>query len=87
MNLKAFRGKIDKADKEIIRLIARRQSYAPAIAKIKKKIGASVLQPRREAEVLASRQMFAKKHGLNTKLIRNIFILILKDSRRIQGRS
>lgn len=53
--LQDYRGEIDKIDKEIIALFEKRLAAAEQIGIIKKEGGKNVFDPKREAEVLASR--------------------------------
>ena len=84
--LKTIRAMISTIDGKIIRLVARRQSYMPKVAALKKKDGIPILQSGREAALLKSHKALAKKLGVSTKLIEDIFKLVFKDSRRIQSK-
>jgi chorismate mutase/prephenate dehydrogenase len=87
MKLEKLRTMINEADEEIVQLIARRQSYMPEVSAIKRKENIAIFQPEREASVLASKKVLAKKFGVSGRLIESIFALIFKDSRRIQRKS
>ena len=75
MNLIQLRKKINKIDKEIISLIAKRQALMPAVGKYKKENGLAINQPKREKEILDNLE-----GGLNKKIFKEIF----KDSKKIQ---
>ena len=79
MEIEDIRKKIDETDKEIVQLIAKRQSYAPIIAATKKKKGIPILQSKREADILSSRKSLAEASGLDPDLILKIFNLILEN--------
>jgi chorismate mutase/prephenate dehydrogenase len=87
MKLEKLRTRINEADYKIVQLVARRQSYMPEVAVIKRKEKIAIFQPEREVSVLASKKVLAKKFGVSERLIESIFRLILKDSRRIQRKS
>lgn len=57
----------------------------PAIAAYKKKNHLPLYQAQREAEIIASRSALAKKLGVDSALIKKIFVALMKSSRKIQG--
>jgi len=87
MKLTDLRKNIDKVDAEIVRLVARRQSYMPKVAVEKKKLGLPIFQPARENTVLRSKLALAKRYDVSLKLVQKIFDLLLADSRRIQRKN
>ena len=62
--LDKIRRKISGIDSDIVRLIARRQSYMPKVAAIKKKDGLPILQPGREKRLIASKTALAKMYAV-----------------------
>lgn len=79
--LKNLRKKIDKVDFEILQKLAERFSLAQKIGRNKAKNLLSVLDKKREKEVLRQRKIWAKKLKLNKALIEKIFKLFFKESR------
>lgn len=84
MKLEEIRKKLDKIDKSIVRLVAKRLSYMPYVAKYKKEHDLPIYDASREKKVIKSRKMLAQKLNINPNLIEKIFIAIMKESRDIQ---
>lgn len=77
MNLETVRNAINKIDERIVALIAKRQSYMPAI-------GMSINQKDREMAILGDVGKMGKAKGVSEELVSKIFKLILKDGKRVQ---
>ncbi len=84
MNLKEIRKQLDKLDNELIKILAKRTSLIPEVAKYKKENNIPRYQPEREKEIINKKIKLAKKYKINSELIEKIFKLIIKDSHRIQ---
>lgn len=84
MNLEQIRKRIDKIDAKLVALIAERQSYMADVGKYKRRNNLPYYQPEREKEIIKSKKGMAKKSGADQNLIKKIFILIFKNSRKIQ---
>lgn len=82
-----LRKKINSIDIKIVTLIAKRQSYMPAIGKYKKENNLAILQPKRENDILILRKKLARKLGLEPVLVEKIFRLIFANSRNIQHKN
>lgn len=85
MTLETARKNIDAKDKELLKIIAKRQSYLKTIVDYKKKHNLPIHQPQREKEILASKVALAKKLNLDKKMVEKIFLLIMRNSRKIQS--
>lgn len=80
--LESLRAGIDKCDKQIIELLARRFELARKIGMYKAIHNLPVLDETRETELLSDRRRQASVIGHYS--IGDIFKLILEESRRIQ---
>jgi chorismate mutase-like protein len=86
MDIKEVRRKIDKIDREIINLIAERQSYMEFVVKYKSKNDLDVYIPEREKEVIFSRRKIAQEQKVNPDFIETIFKEIIKECKKIQNK-
>jgi len=84
MHLNTIRKRIDVIDRTIVELIAERQSYMAEMGKYKRAHELPYYQPKREKEILKSKGELASARGVDAVLIKKIFLLIFKNSRRIQ---
>ncbi len=82
--LDRYRADIDRADMELIDLLARRFMYARRIGEIKKRMGIPVVQSDRFGEILSSRKRYAIDAGLSEKFTEDFLELIHSESVRIQ---
>jgi isochorismate pyruvate lyase len=71
-SLPEIRCEIDTLDKEIIKLIAKRLTYAKASSAFKK----NVRDDARIKKVIASRKKWAREKGINPKVIAAIYLLL-----------
>ena len=78
-----LRRKIDRIDDALIELLERRASYAAAIGRIKRRIGAPVLDAGRE-QVLLERLRARSGGSLDALALERIFETILTEMRRLQ---
>ena len=83
-DLEQIRKQIDVIDEQIVKLIAERRSYMPAVAAYKKKNNLPLFQPERENELLASKKELAGRLNVDSVLINKIYTLILEDSKKLQ---
>lgn len=79
-----YREDIDRADMELIDLLARRFMYSRRIGEIKKRMGIPVVQSDRFDEILTSRKRYAIDAGLSEKFTEDFLKLIHSESVRIQ---
>ena len=83
-NLEELRVEIDKCDKEIIQVIARRMKLIPLVASFKRENNLPRYQPVREKKIIENRRSLAEELGLSPDLVEEIIKLIIKDSHRIE---
>ncbi|MEO7998539.1 MAG: chorismate mutase [Gemmatimonadaceae bacterium] len=79
-----LRVAIDKVDASIIELIAERASLARAVGQVKTEQGQAIVDPRREAAVVARAVALARDAGLPEADIRGLYWLVVGISRRAQ---
>lgn len=82
--LKQAREHIDAVDHEIMRLLVQRTELSERAARAKAKLGAPVLDSRREAEILGARRAWANNLKLDPEAAADVFRAILTMSRRAQ---
>ena len=84
-NLNDLRGEIDRLDDELIALLIRRARLAADVAPLKAGLGAPMLRPGREAEVL--RRLVGKAgKGFDPLTVVRIWREIMSAALRVQGR-
>lgn len=79
MKISSLRSRIDRLDKQIIRLLNARASIIVNIAKVKQKSGSSIYSPEREREVL-SRISRGNRGPLNKRSLEAIYREIMSAS-------
>ena len=84
MDLKLIRKNLNKIDQKLVELIAKRQSYMPAVGKYKQENNLPITQTKREQEIFDSLKRLAKQKNVNPELIQKIFKLIIADAKNIQ---
>ena len=84
MDLKLIRKNLNKIDQKLVELIAKRQSYMPAVGKYKEQNNLPINQTKREQEIFDSLKKLAKQEKVNPELIQKIFKLIMTDAKNIQ---
>lgn len=85
MELKQKREEIDKIDREIIGLLAKRFSIAKEIAKIKKSHNLPIQNKEREEEVIQKAVENLKEKGYDEKeFVKTIYTAIIKKSKEVQ---
>ncbi|MDD5179007.1 MAG: chorismate-binding protein [Candidatus Gracilibacteria bacterium] len=84
MSLQHLRGKIDLLDRELLKILGKRQEIATEIAAVKQKLGMRIFDPKREAELLKEKQKLAAKYGLPPHHIEKIFRALFETSRSSQ---
>lgn len=86
MKLEQTRKKIDQVDKKLLILLSKRFMLAKRIGLIKQKIGCPVKDKNREIIIINNLMKKAGNLSLNTKFIKKIWLLIIKESNREQKR-
>lgn len=84
LGVNRMRAHIDLVDREIVRLLARRQEMSLEIGRVKAARGLPVHAPDREAELLAIIRDEADAQGLPPDLVENLFEQVLAYSRKVQ---
>jgi chorismate mutase len=82
--LERIRAEIERMDREMIALIARRVRLAREIGKQKQALGLPVLDPAREAGIVRRAGELAREAGLDDEDVRYIFWHLIGLSRRAQ---
>ncbi len=82
--LAALREQLGALDGELVDLLARRLELARRIGAEKRKAGLATLDPRREAQVVASVAKHARRVGLPEEAVRDIFWPVVAMCRRVQ---
>ena len=87
MDLEQARKEIDSLDKKILKLVAKRFSLLPELAKFKAENILPIRQLEREKELLSARKALAKSLDLDELFSERLFILILEESLRLQEKA
>ncbi len=82
--LRQAREHIDAVDHEIVRLLAQRAALSQKAARAKAALGAPVLDPSREQEVLGARRAWASELKVDPDAVADVFHAIMTMSRRAQ---
>ena len=81
-NLTDIRAAVNAIDRDLVRLLVKRQKYALAALPFKhdrKSIG----DPRHRSELFAQRKVWAKPGKLNPRMVQKIFQAIVDESKRL----
>tara|TARA_Y100000034_G_C6652837_1_gene285822 strand:- start:27 stop:293 length:267 start_codon:yes stop_codon:yes gene_type:complete len=84
MNLAELRTKIDKIDKQIVNLLAKRIKITNKVGILKRENNLQIPVLEREKKLIAKLQKESAPKGLNKKYIKALYQLILKNSRENQ---
>lgn len=82
--LRETRTLIDALDRDLVVLLARRAELSARAGSVKRALGHGVLDPRREAKLLAARRQWAEEQGLAPDAVDDVFQAILRLSRSVQ---
>lgn len=83
-DLSDLRTRIDAIDKAIVELLADRMNVCREVAEIKETTGATVIQPQRVRDVLASRRQWAIDCGVDADFAEQLFRILLSETHRIE---
>lgn len=83
-NIFELRKEIDKIDKDIINLIAKRYDVVKKIGNQKKKNNLDIKDCNREKWLHAYHESLSIKFELEPKAIQKIFAIIIKEAKKIQ---
>ena len=84
LGVNRMRAHIDMVDREIVRLLGRRQELALEIGRMKAARGLPVHDPVRERELLDIIREEAELHGIHPDHAEALFAAVLAESRRLQ---
>lgn len=84
MKLLEIRKQLDKADKELIKIIRKRIFLIAKVAEHKKENNIQIFQPKREKNIILKIRKDSKKLGINPDLAENILKILIKESHKIQ---
>jgi chorismate mutase-like protein len=82
--LPELRVSIDEIDSAIVALLAQRMEVCREVAEIKEQTGATVIQPQRVRDVLASRRQWAIDAGVDADFAEQLFRILLSETHRIE---
>ena len=82
--LEDLRSRIDETDQEIMYALARRMAIVKQIGAYKRENNVTILQLERWKEILKNQLATADKTGLNKAFVKNIYLLVHKESIRMQ---
>ena len=78
--LTALRDQIDRVDKELLRLLAKRLDLVAEVGEVKSRYGLPIYVPEREASMLASRRSEAQALGVAPDLIEDVLRRVMRES-------
>ena len=81
-NLTDIRGAVNAIDRDIMRLLVKRQKYALAALQFKPD-RKSIADPQHRRKMFAQRRAWARGYDLNPRLIGKIFRAIVDESKRL----
>ncbi len=84
LTIKQLRDKIDKIDADIINKLSQRKNLSLKIGKIKSKNEESVIDKKREQQLINYYEKLCAKYKLQPKFVQKIFKLIIVNSRKLQ---
>lgn len=84
LGINRMRNRIDLIDRDIVKMLARRQDLAMEIGKVKAQRDMPVRVPEREEELLAIIREEAAFQGISEELVDRLFQDVLAESRRSQ---
>jgi 3-deoxy-7-phosphoheptulonate synthase len=87
LGIPSLRDEIDRVDRELIKLVARRLHGSVEIAKIKAKKGFEMRSPDREKELIEEAVADGAALGVDREYIENLMNLVLTHSRAAQRRA
>jgi len=86
-DLARIRDEIDRVDRDLINLLARRRDLVARVAGLKQRNGLPVYVPEREAAMLRARAEEAESQGVSPGLVQDILRRIMRESYRAEGLS
>ena len=87
LGIPTLRDEIDRIDRELVKLLARRQHSSIEIAKIKAHRGLPMRSPEREVELIDEARRDAANLGIDPDYISELMTLVLDHSRDKQRKA
>lgn len=87
LGIPSMRDEIDRVDRELLKMLARRLSSSVEIARIKAGRGLAMRSPRREEELIAEVREDAEYLGLDPTYAEELMEVVLRHSRAAQRRA
>ncbi len=84
--IEQLRAEIDKLNREIVELLAKRMEVAGEIAEYKKQRDLPVRVPEREKAVIENVKRLAKENGLDEKMIEDVFLKIIEHTKNSENK-
>ncbi len=84
LGIPSLRDEIDRIDRELVKLVARRLHSSVEIARIKADKGLSMRSPAREAELIEEAKDDARRIGIDPGYVAELMTVVLDHSRRAQ---
>jgi len=84
LKLDFYRDQIDKIDRKLIELLAKRFRIVGEIGQLKRDVGLPPLDKKRWQQVLKTRMEWGEKQGIDSILIKKIYQLIHKEALKIE---
>ncbi len=81
-----WRKEIARIDRRVIAVVSRRLRVVEAIGRLKHKQGEPVRDIKRERELFALYKKWSRERGVDYKLIKNVFSIIIAFSKKAQER-
>ena len=82
-NIGEIRDALDQIDMEIVELFALRHAYVKEIVKFKSS-DAGIVASERRAQVIEERKAWAKEHGLDPEVIKEVFKTLIEKNIQLQ---
>jgi chorismate mutase len=83
--LRSLRRSFDDVDARLVALLAHRVALSRSAGAVKLSQGLPVVDTVREADAAAVRAALARQHGLDEDFVDEVFAVIVRYSRRLQG--
>ena len=84
LGVNRMRAHIDLVDREIVRLLAKRQQMSLEIGRVKAERGLPIFAPEREKELMEVIRKEAELSGIRPDHVEALFHLVLAESRAVQ---
>ena len=83
-DLEQLRAQIDKIDTQLLDLLAKRQLVVKQVGEYKQQNNIAVFDAKREEYLHQFHQHLGEKYNLSFEFIRNLFEMIMQESKRTQ---